>query len=227
MAKRDEFAQFHPDVLCRGDRINSLGGALTVPFAAYVKLWALCVELRRDTYHREQLACTQFALKAGVTPECMAELLASELDSGKPRSLLSRGPGGIITIDRLRTCHKGLRGWNESPLILDCGIESIREDPESLREREERESEKGPQTFSSIVKAVKEGKCRRARRLSNGVIYHVFPPEDGGEGLVLNVGDGTADAIRCFSPKDIVGIEFFFDSPGPAAGQGGTTKGGE
>lgn len=76
---------------------------------AFLHLWVTCVHLRRSRFTRKEIAGGWLADIAGVNAECLRSAVASGVASG----LLSRGPGGTITVDGSRTKHHTLRTWND------------------------------------------------------------------------------------------------------------------
>ena len=83
----------------------------------YLHLWATCIHLRRWRFSKGAIGGIYVPDVAGVNPERFVEMVERAVASG----LFSRGPGGIISVDGIKTKHPALRSWNDDPLIEHCG----------------------------------------------------------------------------------------------------------
>lgn len=123
------WARVHYHVLRFGSDFLKLSEADAL---AYLKLWVTCVKFRRSWFRKDEYegewttGC--LADRVGVTRERLLSVIASGIASG----LLSRGPGGTITVCGVKTYHPKLRGWDKDrflPLDIDGEIERDQEYP--------------------------------------------------------------------------------------------------
>lgn len=82
---------------------------------AYLHLWTTCIHMRRDSFSKEEIEGPMLPDMAGVNLESFRRMVARALGSG----LLSRGPGGRVKVDGVRTKHKSLTKWNDAGLKLE------------------------------------------------------------------------------------------------------------
>ena len=120
MAKpRQEWAAVEWHFLRFDPRFRALDADIAL---AYLKLWATCIHLRRDRFELAEINGTYLPDIVGVTPELFRRMVARCCTSSPQGSLLSKGPRGSVTVNGVRTKHRGLSGWNENPLRLDCDV---------------------------------------------------------------------------------------------------------
>ena len=111
--KQDEFAKVEYQFLRFDDRYKSLAwGEKDCLARAYLHVWCTCVEIRRDTFSRDVVISGSLSDRCGVPQSVLLECIDECVAIG----LLSRGPGGVITVDGVRRKHSGLRGWNADPV---------------------------------------------------------------------------------------------------------------
>ena len=157
---------------------------------AYVTLWALCLQLRRDRFSKAEISSEWFRDMLGVGADCLARMVVSGVASG----LLSRGPGGLVTVDGVRSKHPTIRRWNEQGMITQStpDLRPDRTGPETKGKESE------DFAFHALKTGIKSGQITSCKR--NGVVLKALISNDG-KGFVLDVQDGIAQQIRIFGQE--------------------------
>jgi hypothetical protein len=98
---------------------------------AYLHLWALCLQLRRDRFGKDEIVSPMLIDFTGVNSQSYHRMLASALGSG----LLSKGAGGVVSVEGIRAKHPGIRRWNDQGINTLCGADSQQALSETGEER--------------------------------------------------------------------------------------------